>query len=292
MRWLLFFVAISASADCTSRLLYTTGDYIVTGTLDDDALYVSLLMAHDIERVDLATGVGTFIATDGGGPWAVQNGLFVTAAMLGLPNAKSIAIRDGSVYWTEPDDTLRRMILGGGTAEAIAQNVSQYRIFEDRVVFLSERTLFYKRLTDLQPTRLLSDVDGIDSVTSDRILVTRYSNGGGLYQVHGEILAVSWSGEASKLYEQDAVTYHNVFDLTAADGGSVYVTVRNNYDTRVLARRDGSAVEIYHALLASVMAADRESVTLLEWGGHGGATGYHYLVRVFCDSAPRKRAVR
>ena len=261
--------------------------------IDDGALYVSLLLAHDIERIDLTTGVSSFVSVDDIGPWDVQNGLFVTARTVGRGSVESITLRDGSVYWTESDHILRRMILGGGTTQTIAENVSQYTVFEDRVVFISDRNLFYKRLTDAEPTLVLRDVDSFDSVASDGILVTRYSAGAGIYQIHGEVLRVSWAEEVEKIYETDAVTYHNVFSLGGVSaGGTTYVGVVNTYDTRLLAVRNGFAAEIYHALQIGVLAADADALTFLEWGGYGAATGWHHLVRLSCATPPRSRAIR
>ena len=82
MRWLLFFVAVSASADCSSRLLYTTPDYIVTAQLDDGALYEQLLLGDDVERIDLATGDRSVVAMGPIGGWTEQHGVFGTPTFL------------------------------------------------------------------------------------------------------------------------------------------------------------------------------------------------------------------
>jgi hypothetical protein len=105
MRWLLtLLVAVSASADCTSHVLYHTNDYI-TGAVFDDSLYVSLLQAGDIERIDATTGQTSVVANDGVNHWDVQHGFLATAETIGRPDKdiKSLKVRDGYVYWLETD---------------------------------------------------------------------------------------------------------------------------------------------------------------------------------------------
>jgi hypothetical protein len=295
MRFLfLLLVAISASAGCNPRLLYSTystGDYIVTARLDDGALYVSLLLADDIERVDLSTGSRTIVSMHGGADWDVQHGFLATPEAIGRPTATHITVRDGYVYWLEGDAVLRRMIVGGRTVDTIAEQVSQYMIFENRVVFISDGKIFWKHLTLLLPPFFLTDGDAIDSVAPDAILVTRYIAGPGFFDIRADVLRVSWTGEAESIYEAASMTYHNVFSVTAiAAGPTVYIVKTNSYQNSLIVIRNGVAQERERVTgVIDVLDASENAITFAEWGSR--ITGLHEVVEL-CAVRPRSRVVR
>ena len=288
---LLLFVAISASADCRSHLLYSTADYIVSEKIDDGALYVSLLLANDIERIDLATGTRTIVATGVSYNWDVQHGFLATPGTVGRPNATHIRVRDGYVYWLEDDAVLRRILVGGGAAETIAEHVTQYTLFENRVVFISDGKLFWKQLMLTLPPLFLADGDALDSVASDGVLITRYIAGPTIYDVRAEVLRVSWSGDVEKIYEAASGTYHNVFRVTASSSGStVYIVKRNTYDNALIVIRNGVASQREKIIgEVDVLDAKDNTITYAQWGV--GRTGLHEVVEL-CTITPRSRVVR
>ena len=172
----------------------------------------------------------------------------------------------------------------------VAENVAQYVIFEDRVVFISEGKLFFKRLTDAEPTFVLPDVDSIGSVTSDAIFATRFTSTG-VYEALFQVLRVSWFGEAETLYQTRFVTYHVVFNsAVAAAKGITYVAQTMSYATTLLAIQDGFVSERFRATGPIwILAANEHAITFADWGL---STGMHDVVELECAGPLRTRAVR
>lgn len=284
MHWLLFL--------CTSGLTFSTTDYMTNAVIDHGGLYVSRLIAADIERIDMATGETSIVLNALPLSWDVQNGFLATADTAGRPDneIKHIRVHDGSVYWLELDGRLQRSIVGGGTAETIAEHVVDYTLFEDRVVFITSDGLFSRRLTDVQPVLVLArhDLDSVGTVTADSILVTAFDSPQ-INQGEASVLRVSWSGVAETIYETTAITYHNPLSVRAIGaGGAVYVarTTSGTYHSTLFVVRDGVIREL-DSVVGPVwlLAASEDAITFAQWGI---GTGIHQVMH-FCVSPQRRR---
>jgi hypothetical protein len=306
MRWLVFYLAFSAYADCTPQTLYRVpSDYIVDAVVDDRALYVSRLLAGDIQRVDLETGETSVVSVGTPGPWDVQHGYLATPATIGRPadQVKSIKVRDGYVYWVETDGVLRRTLIGGGVVEALAALdivTPQYIIFEDRVVFINGGRLFWRLLSggETVPVPLpRSDLGEIGTVTRDAIFVTAYSSPS-FYEVRADVFRTSWDGASVEtVYQTTVNAYHNSLQVRAlAAGATTYIVSYRSGSVRtiVMVLRDGNAAATYDITgPIGVLAATEEAITVAQWGlglSTPSGTGIHYIVQL-CTSQGRRRAV-
>jgi hypothetical protein len=301
MRWLLLLMTVSAYADCIPQTVYRTpNDYVVGAVIDDGGLYVELLLARNIQRVDLASGETSVVFVGTPGAWGVQHGYLATPVTIGRPadQVRSIEVRDGYVYWVESDGVLQRMLIGGGPVEALAALdifSPRYRIFEDRVVFLNGGKLFWKPLAG-GATVLVSvpsaELGEIGTVSRDSILVTAYSQPA-LYQVRAYVLRTSWDGaSAETLYETTGYTYHDSLQVTAvAAGATTYIIAYQSgrVATSVIVLRDGIATTTYSIIgPIGVLAATEAGITVTEWGM---GTGTHVVVQL-CASLDRRRGVK
>jgi len=306
MRWLLFScLALSVYGDCTPRTLYQLpADYIVGAVIDDRALYVSRLLAGDIQRVDLTTGETSVVSVGAFGPWDVQHGYLATSVTIGRPadQVKSIKVHNGYVYWVETDGVLRRMLIGGGAVEALAAldiSSPRYTLFEDRVVFINGGKLFWRLLTGGGTIPVLlprADLAEIGTVTREAIIVTAYSHPS-FNEVTADVLRTSWDGASvESLYQTTVNTYHNSLQVSAfAAGATTYIVSYQNgsFRTTVMALRDGIAATYNMTGPVAVVAATEEAITVAEWGlglSTPSGTGTHYVVQL-CASQIHRRAV-
>ena len=305
MRWLLFFLAVSTYAECVPQTLFQVpSDYIVGAVLDDRALYVSLLLAQNIQRVDLATNGTSVVSVGTPGPWDVQRGYLATSATIGRPadQVTSIKVRDGYVYWVESDSVLRRMLIGGGSVEALAAldiSSPQYVLLEDRVVFINGGKLFWRSLAGgktLQVPLPYSNVGEIGTATRDALFVTAYSRPS-LYELHADVLRTSWDGSSFEtVYQATINTYHNSLQVRAlAAGATTYIiSYESGRDaSSVMVLRNGTAATTSNFTgPIGVLAVTEEAITIAEWGlgvSTPSGTGMHYVAQ-FCAINSRRRA--
>jgi sugar lactone lactonase YvrE len=82
----LFLVALSASADCTSRVLLRASGPVYNVHVDNGLLFYSFVGERTILRVDEATGQSStfFTADEVASVWDIQNGTIIFPSATGL----------------------------------------------------------------------------------------------------------------------------------------------------------------------------------------------------------------
>jgi hypothetical protein len=311
----LFLVAFSASAECTSSVLFRAGGPINIVHIDNGALYVSLFGERTIQRV--AETTSTFFTADATLQyWDIENG---TLALPGAPNEvilvapdgsrrviaeasgmRGFYLRDGYLYWTTEDRQLRRSGVSGGVVETIAVDLpaTAYTIFEDRIVYFDSAGLYWRPLSGGVPLLLLprSDIAGIGQITRDAILVSTSSPFDPNVASAG-VLRVPWLGApVETVYEASVQGYVPSLSVGAVVAGKTTYIIRTETQhffwsaTSLIVLRDRVARTRFVTGLGSfrVLAADEESITVGQWVDAGGMR----RIERICADAPRMRAVR
>ncbi len=264
MRWLLFLVALSASADCIPRTLLRAGGPIYGAAVDNGVLYYSIFGQRTIQRVDETTGQSApfFTLDDPYTPWTVRDGTVVFPPK--VPSVGRVSrVQDGFLYWIESDNALRRQSLGGGAVEIIAVG-------------------------------LPANISGIDQVTRDSVILSTTSPFDPNV-ASASVLRVPLSGApVETIYEATVPGYAPAMSLAAMVAGrTTYIvrTVTQHFfwtTSTLIVRRDGVARERYGAPNSplAILAADEDDITLGQWIDAGGMRQIERL----CAASPRSRA--
>jgi len=312
----LFLVAVSASADCTSRTLLRAGGPIFAADVDRGVLHFSIFRQPAIQRVDEATGQTSafFTADEVRNGWDIEDG---TIAMLASATELVLVTPDGSrrviaepsgirrfnfhggyVYWIAQDGILRRAGIDGSAVETVAAGVStDYTILEDRLLFTTENGLYWQPLSGGAPALLLprSGITGF-AVTRDAVIVAT-SSPFDPNQSSAQILRVPWTGApVETIYEYSIKGYTPRVTLTpVVAGATTYIirTVTMHFFTTtstLIVLRNGVARERYGASISpfQVLAADEDQITVGQWIDAGGMR----QIERICAAAPKIRAVR
>ena len=311
----LFLVAFSASADCTSGVLFRAGGPINTALIDNGTLYFSIFGQRTIQRVGETTS--TFFTADATLQyWDIENG---TLALPGAANEviliapdgsrrliadpsgiRGFNLRDGHLYWTTEDHRLRRAGVNGGAIETVAVDLPEtpYAIFEDRIVYFDSTGLYWRPLNGGVPLLLLprSDIAGIGQITRDAILVSTKSPFDPNV-ASAKILRVPWLGApVEPVYETSVQGYAPSLSAGAIVAGKTTYIIRTETQhffwstTSLIVLRDGMARTRFATGLGSfwVLAADEESITVGQWIDAGGMR----RIERICADVSRMRAVR
>jgi len=310
---LLFLLALSASADCTSRVLLRTNGPMVSAQMDEGRIYFQLFGERAIQR---ETGTA-FTLDDPFQSWYVERGtitisLSQTQLLLVAPDGsrrtidqpaavRGLRTHGGYLYWVEANGDLRRALLSGGPAETVVIGRASdakfyYLLLEDRIVFLDSTGLFWQPFGGV-PLLLLPRTDiGINEVTAEGVYVSTKSPWDPNVST-AQILRVPWSGApVETIYEKTVHGYVPELSAGAIVSGATTYIIESRTEhffwrtSTLLVQRHGATRERYSAAIApfTVLDADEDSIVLGQWINAGGM---RQIVRV-CADQPKTRAAR
>jgi hypothetical protein len=313
---LLALFALSASADCTSRVLLRASAPISVAQVEEGVLYYSLFPQRTVQRFDEVSGTSSLYvnANIPLSDWGIDRGRVVlhmsaTEIVLLQPGAAprvidepaavgGLRVQDGFIYWLQADGSLHRSSIDDGGDITLAVGLpadARYSIFRDRVVFTTTTGVYWQMFGGV-PVLLLPRADvTVAALTADAVFVTT-STPFDPNHAAAQLLRVPWSGApVETIYEYAIDGYAPVVKLSAAvRGDTVYVirTVTIHFfstTSTLVVIRNGVARERHAAAIAPIalLDASEDEVTIGEWSDGGGMR----LVERLCALAPRGRAV-